>query len=138
MVIIVKPTTKKPTFVDINFTKLSTASYIGPGIWFSLHSLCMAAVDEKNKSIAYAYITFIKERFPCKQCRDHFTEYCLKDPPANSEKLKDGLFGWSVRCHNNANILTKKEEVSYEDVYALYSKFKEGEVCETVCTGETH
>lgn len=99
--------------------------YIGPGVWYALHSLSANACKnptKENISAFYVFVEIIKTSFACNKCRLHFTEFCNMYPPIQFEKSqkKDALFLWSWACHNNANTLTNKQLLEYEKAHAIH------------------
>lgn len=100
---------------------------IGPGTWYSLHTICAEATTPKRKALAILFIEILSERFRCEICRRHFAQYVILDPPQQYVDEKEGLFLWSFRAHNNANLITGKREFSYEEAKSLY--YGPGAVC---------
>lgn len=116
--------------------RYSNPRVIGPGVWWLIHALCGKAVKTGEKEdfiMAYLLIKFIRDNFPCKNCREHIQIFCEKNPIENfkygEEKEYDskGLFHWSYLLHSNANSYTGKENEDYDDVLQY---FLEDNVCQ--------
>jgi hypothetical protein len=111
---------------------LNNPNYSGPGIWWSIHTIASEAKNTESKNSFLAYVKIIEEKFPCKECRNHFKEYVDKNNP-NSKKYLDvdkGLFLWSWECHNNANLITGKKIFPYTEAEKMYYS---PEVCTLAC-----
>lgn len=107
--------------------------YIGPGVWWSLHTLAATATTPELKQNFINFVKNIKDSFPCNECRQHFLEYNTKNPPLNRFNEYRGLFKWSFDCHNNANKLTGKPMFSYSEAEKMYYS---PEICMNSCGSE--
>jgi hypothetical protein len=107
----------------------------GPGTWYSLHLQSKRAIDIDKKKSCLEFINSLREEFFCLTCKNHFNDFCEKNPPPNinNSNPKD-FFIWSVKAHNNANKLTGKPEMLYQDAEKLYYDFDS--VCSIGCGEE--
>ncbi len=119
----------------MNHSKLHNPVYVGPGIWFTIHTLAANARSKKEKEDVIHHIRKLQDRFPCLECKGHFGEYLSKHPPEDSiDGNEDALFLWTVNFHNAVNYRLKKPQVSYEEAKSI---FKENEVfCTKKCDEE--
>lgn len=63
--------------------------------WVQLHRRALQArADDAAWLTAFAY------SLPCGECRAHFWQLVLADPPV----WGDEFFGWTVRLHNSVNL----------------------------------
>ena len=99
---------------------LKNPEYIGPGIWWTLHTLAADATTQEKIAFFMNYVETLKSKFPCNECRNHFITFCEANNPNISKNKEKGLFKWSWECHNNANIITKKPQMLYSDAEKLY------------------
>lgn len=113
---------------------------IGPGIWFMGHLLAEDAVSSRNLddfNSAYMFFLKLRDKFPCKKCKDHIEIYFNKNPiqkyaPTNTKKHDpDGLAKWFYGLHENANTFTGNKSEKYEDVQNFFAGL---EFCEDECT----
>lgn len=100
--------------------KTQKPKYLGPGTWYVLHTMAANAVSKDEKKAFLILVDILKTKLFCKKCQDHFNEFILIDNPSKYINTERGLFDWSWRCHNNANQITGKQLMSYEDAVELY------------------
>ncbi len=91
------------------------------GTWYSLHLQARRAITEERKKSCVEFINSLREEFFCLVCRTHFDEFCEKNslPDINNSGPRE-FFYWTVDAHNNANELTGKPKMSYDDAEFLY------------------
>lgn len=113
-------------------SNLKDPKVIGPGIWWSLHTIAADANTPEKKLLFLNYLKIIKDKFPCLECKNHLNEFINKNNP-NSSQYSDlkGLFKWSWECHNNANLVSGKKLFLYSDAEKLYYS---PEFCTTSCS----
>lgn len=119
----------------MSLKSFNSPAYIGPGWWSLMHTAAADATTSEKKKVALGIIQLTRERFGCEACRKHFDDFAKSDPPEQYIDEKEGLFAWTYRAHNNANQITNKPILSYEDAHSLY--YGSGAVCTKGC-GENH
>lgn len=108
---------------------------IGPGSWYTGHLTAAKAktVEEKKGNIFIAHC--FAEYFSCPTCRDHFKKFIDSDPPEQYINEPEGLFFWWFRAHNNANSITGKPQLTYEEAKNLY--YGSESTCTSNCGSES-
>lgn len=119
---------------SMDVSRMHDPKYIGPGAWYALHLMCSNADTPEGYRAALHLIHLYATKFACAKCQRHLAEFCAIDPPENYSGA-DGLFLWSWRCHNNANTLTGKGLLPYDDAYDLF--FGKDAVCTAKCGEES-
>lgn len=116
---------------------LHTLEKEASGTWYSLHLLGKRAIDLEKKKACLEFINSLREEFFCLNCRNHFNEFCERHPPPNihNSNSKD-FFKWTVDAHNNANKLTGKSNMSYDDAEYLY--YDLDSICTVGCGEENN
>lgn len=97
--------------------------YLGPGAWWALHtSAANIRTIEDKKAVLYLIKLYQTKLFCKDPCQKHFIEFSIANPPnkAAISNHQDALFRWTWMAHNNANKLTGKNEMKYEEAYDLY------------------
>jgi hypothetical protein len=118
-----------------NHSKLHNPNYVGPGLWYSLHSLSAFSKTPEMKSYAIQYIKNLQENFPCGECKIHFGDYIQKHPLENTiNGNEESLFMWMFNFHNTVNYRLGKQIVSYEDAKKIF--YTNSEYCMSDCTEE--
>jgi hypothetical protein len=120
----------------ISETKLpSDPKIIGPGTWFTIHTMAMACGDIEACTYFIQFVKVIIDSFPCNQCRLHALKFLQENPPEEYiDEFNDlgeqiGMFKWTWVFHNNANKLTGKPLLSYSEAWRLYSE-------QSLCRGD--
>lgn len=115
----------------------SDPKVVGPGVWFSIHTLAMAAVTEDKKRNFQDYMVTLSIKFPCGKCRGHIREYLNSNPISDywnvksTEGVEIGLFQWSWIFHNFVNARLNKPQMDWGTAYSLYMMDNSD-----VCTGD--
>jgi len=107
----------------MNHSKLHNPVYIGPGVWYTFHSLAAEAKNDLEKKEVIKHIRMLHHKFPCSDCKGHFGEYLEKHPPEETlgkNQSEDSLFLWTVNFHNAVNYRLKKPQVSYEEAKSIF------------------
>lgn len=128
------------------YKDITNPKYVGPGVWYVIHSVAYYAntlADQKN---AIKTITFICDHFPCPKCRKHAQEYIKENPMENylMKQVKDvketkelSLFIWTWKFHNAVNYTRLgKHVMSFEVAKLLYAPVKEQKLCSKDCSGD--
>jgi hypothetical protein len=110
--------------------KNTDPKYLGPGCWYTLHKMAAKAEKVEEKIAVLYLIKIYSTDFFCLKCQGHFNEFIKLNPPSSIVNNKEGLFHWTWMCHNNANALTGKPQISYENAKSLYFNTKP---CEHSC-----
>ena len=113
----------------ISKNKLPTdPKVIGPGTWFTLHTMAMACGDPDACIFYIQFVKAIIDSFPCNKCRLHALSFIQKNPPEeyihiyNDINEPIGMFKWSWLFHNHANKGIGKPLLSYDEAWKLYSE----------------
>ena len=118
-----------------NHSKLHNPNYVGPGLWYSLHSMAAYADTLELKLSAIKYIKYLQENFPCGECKVHFGDYIEKHPlEATLNSNAESLFMWVFNFHNAVNFRLGKTQVSYDDAKKIF--YTNSEYCMSDCTAE--
>lgn len=123
---------------NINFN--TDPKYIGPGIWFTLHTLAKNAVTKADKGNFLRFLMSLREDFPCPNCRIHINNFLEIHPPDPFMKSSapDSLFKYTWIFHNHVNSRLHKSIVPWETAKAFYyhPNLPSG-VCQSNCDGHT-
>lgn len=104
-----------------NHSKLHNPVYVGPGVWFSIHSIAAWAKTPEKKRHTIEFIKHLQEHFPCGECKGHFGNYIETHPMDYTIKgSEDSLFLWTVNFHNAVNYRLNKQQVTYEEAKSIY------------------
>ncbi|KAI5064202.1 hypothetical protein GOP47_0020872 [Adiantum capillus-veneris] len=80
------------------------------GLWLLLHAVSVRVEDRLASSTFRTICSFIDNFFTCKECREHFLEFC------SSAKIKvfsrRQLVVWLWNVHNEVNVRVGNEEAS--------------------------
>lgn len=117
-------------------SEISNPKIIGPGFWVYGHKLSRNIKTEQDKKIFLNYINWLKDNFPCLECRNHFREMLIKYPPENSWTVVNGgqdigLFDWFRQRHNDVNRRLNKPIINFDQAWKMYSD--ENYVCAKKC-----
>jgi hypothetical protein len=105
----------------MNHSHLHNPKYVGPGMWFTIHTLAAEAKTEKDKQDVIKHIRTLNNRFPCADCKVHFSNYLSLHPPEETIKQSpESLFAWTINFHNSVNFRLKKPQFSYEESKSIY------------------
>ena len=92
--------------------------------WWVLHKLCMKAssssATREDVNAALALINLYATDFYCRDCQKHFERFIRKNPIEKYINLHNGLFYWSWKAHNNADIHSGHKQISYDDAKRMY------------------
>ena len=115
-----------------NHTRLHNPNYVGPGVWFSIHSDAAWANTIEKKKVVIEQIKYKQAHFPCGDCKVHFGDYISTHPmekTLNSDE--ESLFKWTVDFHNAVNYRLNKPQVSYEDARKIF--YNDSVYCSAKC-----
>lgn len=94
--------------------------------WDNIHRMAASAVTCKLKKEFKYYIKYLRDNFPCKECRYHIDEYLNKHPMEDYYDIYDssgndiGIAEWSWRFHNEVNERLNKPFFSWSDFIETY------------------
>ena len=118
-----------------NHARLHNPVYVGPGLWYSIHTISADAKTPEEKKWAIRYIKNLQHNFPCGDCKIHFGNYIDTHPLESTiNGNEEALFLWSFNFHNAVNHRLKKPQVSYDDAKKIY--YTDSEFCMAGCSGE--
>jgi hypothetical protein len=104
-----------------NHSRLHKPTYVGPGIWFTMHTLAAMAKTPDEKKQAIGQIKYLQSKFPCEECKLHFGNYIETHPLENTlNGNEDSLFLWTFNFHNVVNFRLGKSQVSYEEAKNIF------------------
>lgn len=93
------------------------------GAWMILLINSAKADDSEGygeKMIFCGQLRRLADLFPCEDCKVHFMQYLEEDRPESVVHMKDGLFGWVVRCMNSVAVRKGKKERDYFILYPMF------------------
>lgn len=109
------------TDLSLQLYKFNSLDVYGPKIWYLIHLFALGYVEREH--LLYhpyqAFIISIKELFPCKICKEHFSENLYKYKLENNYAT---LFHWSYLLHNEVNKMKNKSSPSYRSSLDSISK----------------
>jgi hypothetical protein len=118
-----------------NHSRLHNPSYVGPGTWFSIHSMAAYADTPEKKKCVIDQIKYIQAHFPCGDCKVHFGNYISSHPMEPTlQGGADALFLWTVNFHNAVNFRLNKPQVSYEEARKIF--YSDSIYCTAKCDDE--
>jgi Erv1 / Alr family. len=95
--------------------KLNALNVYGSKIWYLIHLFALGYVESDH--LLYhpyqAFITSIKELFPCNVCKEHLFKNSRKFKLENYLANSSSIFLWSYLLHNEVNESNKKNSPSY-------------------------
>ncbi|MCO5552899.1 hypothetical protein L7F22_006418 [Adiantum nelumboides] len=80
------------------------------GLWLLLHAVSVRVEDSLASSTFRTICSFISSFFTCKECREHFLEFCSSAKMKVSSRRQLVVWLWNV--HNEVNIRVGNEEAS--------------------------
>ena len=93
-----------------------------PG-WTFIHIVALSYPDNPSIEDKYNYKNFftnIQHILPCKICGNHYKKNLNKhELTDNILSSSDELFKWTVRMHNEVNILNNKKVIDYDKAREL-------------------
>jgi hypothetical protein len=105
----------------MDHNKLHNPAVIGPGKWHTFHSMACDAKTPEEKQIVINLIRKEQSRFPCGDCKGHFSNYLESNPPEVSlNGSPESLFAWTVSFHNAVNYRLGKPQMSYDEAKSVY------------------
>ncbi len=112
--------------------KLHNQVYVGPGIWFAMHTDAAWANTIDRKKCVIEQIKNKQATFPCSDCKYHFGEYIRTHPLENTlDNNPESLFAWTVAFHNAVNQRLRKPIVPYADAKKIF--YENSEFCSMDC-----
>jgi hypothetical protein len=98
---------------------------IGPGIWWTIHSMAAQAQDSETRLQFKEYVDHMKSSFPCEKCRPHIVEFFdthdLRDYTNDMINGNDvGLFRLTWIMHSKVNERLGKPFFPFEKAYDIY------------------
>ena len=123
---------------------------IGPGVWWAGHQACedaVVAADVASFEFAFRYITMLRAKFACLDCRNHIEAFCLASNPeiyrptydANGKIVKphdaQGLASWFHALHSVADREAGVPTEDYGDVMTFFRT--DAGVCPEDCTKDS-
>jgi len=122
--------------IDSHSEKISNPDYIGPGLWYIIHTLASKSNDDESKHNFVNFMKLIRDSFRCTKCKFHLTQFMElnKFEPywhivENGQQV--GMFKWSWKAHNAVNIRNGKNFMEWDIAYNLY--YVNQGVCSTKC-----
>lgn len=108
---------------------INEPTYWGPHAWMFLHIVAINYNPSKNNPTKteqyYEFFKNIGYILPCHKCQQHYQSHF-----GDGNELRDVLYGngkdghdpralfhWTVDMHNQVNISTGKNQISYRDAY---------------------
>lgn len=118
-----------------NHSKLHNPKYVGPGTWFTIHSLAAWAKTPEQKKVVIEQIKYMQSHFPCGDCKVHFGDYIVNHPmEITINGNEDALFLWTVDFHNAVNYRLGKDQVSFKEAKSIF--YDDSVYCSAKCDEE--
>jgi hypothetical protein len=118
-----------------NHARLHNPNYVGPGLWYGIHTMAANAKTPERKRYAIEEIRNLQSNFPCGECKIHFGNYLSTHSPETTiNGNEEALFLWSFNFHNAVNHRLKKPQVSYDDAKKIF--YTDSEFCMSDCGSE--
>lgn len=130
---------KRANAVKSQFKDNTDPAYVGPGIWFQLHSRSFRANDRDKQLEMIGEIRDICNGFPCHVCSDHCRKYIQEHPPEEYldiyvDNMNLGIFVWVYLFHNAVNARINKPIMSWDTAFDLYNITEEKkDMCSKSC-----
>lgn len=126
-----------------HYHDITDPHYVGPGIWFVIHSMACKATTYDQQRNYVQFIYDLQSKFPCETCKGHFGQYLEKNPPENylgldvvdEHKTKHpyGMAVWSWKFHNTVNERTNKPIMKWSTFEELYMSEDATPFCTSSC-----
>lgn len=124
----------------MSLAKLADPRYVGPGGWFSIHTMARFADTPDKKRCFVVFMREFCREFRCGECSGHCQKY-LQDHPIepyfnlrSSRGEEIGCFKWSWMFHNAVNNRLGKPIVDWKTAYEMYfTREGPGKVCTAGC-----
>lgn len=131
------------TAVKSQFKDITDPTFIGPGIWFEIHSKTFRANTRNLQIEVIREIKDIINNFPCENCKAHAQQYLKNHPPEEYidiyvDNMNLGLFVYCWRFHNSVNARLNKPIMSWDTAFDLYNVTEEKKgMCSKSCMNAT-
>lgn len=90
------------------------------GLWLLFHALSVRVEDRLASSMLRTICNFVTDFFNCKECRDHFLEFCSSAKAKVSSRREFVLWLWDV--HNEVNERVGLEETASDTADPKFHK----------------
>ena len=94
----------------------------GPSAWSFLHTITFNYPENPTDIEKQKYYTFfnsLKNVLPCPLCKEHYIQN-FETIPIRLEN-RESLIEWLIDIHNEVNRKNGKRELSYNEVYHIYT-----------------
>ena len=95
----------------------------GPLLWLELHNRSFNYPENPTvrQSLEEAhFFRTLDQKIPCKVCRGHYRSYLSKHPVQYHVDSRENISNWVVNLHNEINIRTNKDIVSFDEAKEMY------------------
>ncbi|CAH6418697.1 Hypothetical protein POVN_LOCUS416 [uncultured virus] len=109
--------------MSLSKPRLTNLDRKGDGAWYALHLMCANAKTPEEKQACIYLIRLYRTKFLCERCQKHVDAFATVESPESYLNEPEGLFVWSWKAHNGANLAkdpTGKSQMNYEDAHTLY------------------
>lgn len=112
---------------------------VGTGVWWMMETIAFNAnTPERFASFSYD-VDIVARNFVCQECKEHFQQF-REEKPLENFMLKPngefdalGAYRWVWMAHNNANRITGKPSLPFDQALEFQQKQAQGESC-TSCS----
>ena len=123
--------TRKKRMNDKAMKGVASPEIVGPGIWFTIHTLAFEANTLLGMQNFCKTVRTIISNMKCSKCKDHAQKHIKELPPeryffVTRDGKNFGMFKWSWEFHNIVNKMLGKPLMTLEDAIKL---FESSEVC---------
>ena len=95
----------------------------GRGAWTFLHSITMNYPDNPTKQQKKTYMDFFNQVgnvLPCNICKNNYKIHLNKNPINFNLSSKKKLVKWLFDVHNDANLVTGKDKIGFDEFINHY------------------
>ena len=96
----------------------------GPLFWYVIHTTALNYPTNPNDFHKTAYKNFFESFanvLPCKKCREHYQTHISRYPISQFLDSNELLNKWIIDLHNMVNQSLGKRQLTYQEVYQIYS-----------------
>lgn len=139
------------------YQRLVNPAIVGPGQWYTLHSLA-AFCDTNPSKYRATFAAFLADfisKIRCEKCKNHATLFLAQhpiDPNVRQNQQPLDMFKWTWFFHNKVNERLQKSYVSWEDAVSIFvtnnylekqyekalAEGREVRACTADCEGSDH
>ena len=97
----------------------------GPKFWYTIHCIAFHYPNnptEEEKKNAFNFFTSLSYLIPCSKCKIHYQSNLNLEELKSSLDSTMSLFAYTVKLHNNVNILNNKPTLTVQQAIDKFKK----------------